>query len=105
MIFPLPAFTAPILLLLVCLVPLFLCYSEPISCFSDVIILSGWLLLDAWPNSSSVADEVVAAARAVRGEVVAPDAGWNVEDFAVALDARIPHVKGAGPLTRLVSRN
>src|SRR4051812_36956520 len=31
----------------------------------------------------------------MRGEVVAPDAGWNVEDFAVALDARIPHVKGA----------
>jgi hypothetical protein len=52
-------------------------------------------LLDAWPNSSLVADEAVAAARALRGEIVAPDAGWSVEDFAVALDARIPHVKGA----------
>ena len=52
-------------------------------------------MLDAWPNSPIVADEAVAAARIERGEVVAPDAGWNVEDFAVALDARIPHVKGA----------
>src|SRR4051812_43977221 len=53
------------------------------------------ILLDAWPNSTPVAEEAVAAARLVRGEIVAPDAGWNVEDFAVALDARIPHVKGA----------
>jgi hypothetical protein len=52
-------------------------------------------LPDAWPNSTPVADGAVAAARLVRGEVVAPDAGWNVEDFVVALDARIPHVKGA----------
>ena len=52
-------------------------------------------MLDAWPNSTLVADKVVAAARLERGETVAPDAGWNVEDFAVALDARIPHVKGA----------
>ena len=50
---------------------------------------------DAWLNSTPVVDEAVAAARVVRGEVVAPDAGWNVEDFVVALDARIPHVKGA----------
>ena len=35
------------------------------------------------------------AARLVRGEVVAPDAGWNAEDFVVALDARVPQVKGA----------
>ena len=52
-------------------------------------------MLDAWPNSTPVADKAVAAARLVRGETVAPDAGWSVEDFAVALDARIPHVKGA----------
>src|ERR1041385_695446 len=31
----------------------------------------------------------------VRGVVVAADAGWDAEDFVVALDARIPHVKGA----------
>src|SRR4051812_5942787 len=57
---------------------------------------SFWLiLLDAWPNSTPAAEEAVAAARLVRGETVAPDAGWNVKDFAVALDARIPQVKGA----------
>ena len=50
---------------------------------------------DAWPNSTPVADKAVATARLVRGETVASGAGWNVEDFAVALDARIPHVKGA----------
>ena len=52
-------------------------------------------MLDAWPTSSLAADQAVAAARAVRGEDVAPDAGWNVEDFAVALNARVPLVKGA----------
>jgi len=52
-------------------------------------------LLDAWPTSSLAADQVVAVARTVRGEDVAPDAGWNVKDFAVALNARVPLVKGA----------
>ena len=50
---------------------------------------------DAWPNSSLAADQAVIVARAERGENVAPDAGYNVEDFAVALNARIPLVKGA----------
>ena len=70
-------------------------YSELLLWFSDLIFLSLAPLADAWPNSTPVADEAVAAARLVRGEYVAPDASRNVEDFVVALDARVPHVKGA----------
>ena len=53
------------------------------------------LLPDAWPHYNTAADEAVAAACQVRGVVVAADAGWDAEDFVVALDARIPYVKGA----------
>ena len=67
---------------------------------TDAMVLRSYflpiaLLPDAWPNSTPIAEKVVLEARLVRGEVVAPDAGWNAEDFVVALDARVPHVKGA----------
>ena len=31
----------------------------------------------------------------MRGVVLPPDAGWDAEEFVVALDARVPYVKGA----------